>query len=102
MTRHPSEAGSVGTSSGLACRGTERRVGGRSNIKGGAANLQEKRARDRGEGSTPGASLEGELSPGAAAVWEERAARGAGSRAGRRMRRESELRPCRSASAGVC
>lgn len=54
----------------------------RSNIKDGTANRMVKRARQHGEGSTPGASLEGELSPGAAAVWEERAARGAGSRPG--------------------
>lgn len=83
MTRSLGEAGSAETSSGLACGGTERRAGGRSNIRGGAANRLMKRAGHRGEGSTPGASLEGELGPGAAAVWEERGARGAGSRPGR-------------------
>lgn len=54
----------------------------RSRIKGGAAKRLVKRARRLGEGSTPGASLEGELSRGAVAVWEERGAPGARSRPG--------------------
>lgn len=69
----------------LACGGTERRVSGRSDIKGGAANRLVKRPRNQGQGSTPGASLEGELGPGAAAaVWEERAAAPGGGCAGSR------------------
>lgn len=83
MTVPPSEAGSAGTPPGLACGGTQRTAGERSDIKDGTANRMVKRARQHGEGSTPGGSLEGELSPGAAAVWEERGAAGlAAARAG--------------------
>lgn len=73
MTRPPSEAGSAGTSSGLACGGTERRVGGRGNIEGEAAN--------RGEnGQTAGRGQHAwSLARGRARSWSRGGVGGAGS-----------------------